>query len=71
MKTIDPDDTELKNAIHDVEERKKLYERADKIYRRSNPNSLTHADERKKWDNARNFYESALINLALIVMERL
>lgn len=67
----DPDDTELRNAIGLVEKYKKLYESADKAWRERQTATYPHDEYRDAWDKAKARYESALVNLALIIMERL
>jgi hypothetical protein len=71
MIQIDPDDTELKNAIMLVEIAKKTYERADKDWNRAEPSMYVFMHQHNAWSKAKTAYESTLVNLALIFMERL
>ena len=71
MITIDPDDTEMRDAINLVEKFKKAYSRADKDWNRSGTSMHAYTQQYDDYRQAKLQYESALINLALIVMSRL
>jgi hypothetical protein len=71
MIQIDPDDTELKESIYRVNKLKAAWERADNAWDRLEPSAYEYTRQFEHREKARLAYESELINLALIFMERL
>lgn len=68
---IDPDDTELKESIYRAQKLKEIYEQMYKAWDRSQSGSFAYLNAYNNYVRARKAYESELINLALIFMERL
>lgn len=69
--TIDPDDTELKDAISEVHIAKVDYTAANMAWDRLEPSLYLYNQQFDAMENARKNYTRALAHLGSLIMERL